>query len=98
MADEQEQDRDQEWSVVKIVESEEEATLAVGFLQANGVPAEVESLLVSELPTTVGHLGEVRVRVPADRLGEAETLLAEQDAEAGQTPAAPPVSSTGEPL
>ena len=65
----------------------------------NGVPAEVESLLVSELPTTVGHLGEVRIRVPADRLGEAEALLAEQDAEAGQT-AAPPAATTGggEPL
>ncbi|HYH47899.1 MAG TPA: hypothetical protein VEG34_19615, partial [Thermoanaerobaculia bacterium] len=59
---------------------------------------EVESLLVSEFPTAVGHLGEVRIRVPADRLGEAQTLLADQDAAAGQTPAAPPVSSTGEPL
>lgn len=95
MADEQAQ---QEWAVVKIVESEEEATLAVGFLQANGVEAEVESLLATEFPTTVGHLGEVRVRVPAGQLGEAQRLLAEQDAAAGQTPAAPPVASTGEPL
>jgi hypothetical protein len=93
MADEQ-----NEWQVAKIVESEEEATLAVGFLRSNGIEAEVESLLASELPTTLGRLGEVHIVVPAGRLAEAQGLLAEQDAAAGQAPAPPPATSTGEPL
>ena len=96
MADEPKARSDEEWQVAKIVESEEEATLVAGFLQSNGVEAEVESLLVSELPTTVGGLGEVRILVPAGQLAEAQALLAGQDAD-GETPV-PPATSTGEPL
>ncbi len=92
-----EEDGNESWAVATIVESEEEAALAAGFLQANDIPAEVESLLVSELPTTVGHLAEVRIRVPADRLAEAQALLAEQETAAGQAADAP-ADDAGEPL
>ena len=94
MADEQ---NDESWAIAKIVESEEEATLAVGFLQSNGIAAEMESLLASELPTTVGRLGEVHIVVPAEQLVEAQTLVAAQDA-AEETPASPPATPTGETL
>jgi hypothetical protein len=63
------------WGIAKIVESTEEAVLIAGFLRSNGIPAEVESLHVEELPVNLGGLGEVRVRVPADRLDEARALL-----------------------
>ncbi len=68
-------DNEQEWAVARVVESNEEAILAAGFLNSNGIPAEVESLHVDELPVNVGGLGEVRVRVPAERLAEAQALL-----------------------
>jgi hypothetical protein len=69
-----------EWGVVRIVGTEEEATLIVGFLEGCGIPAELESLVFHQEPDTVGHLGEARVRVPAERLDEARRLLDERDA------------------
>lgn len=83
------------WEIVRVVTNEEEATLAAGFLRSSGIPAEVESLAISELPVTVGgEMGEVRILVPADRLSEALTLLEESDAtpaaaEPGSAPAEP---------
>ena len=70
-----------EWGTARIVESNEEAIVVAGFLKSNGIPAEVESLHVEELPVNVGGLGEVRVRVPADRLNEALLLLEATDRE-----------------
>jgi DNA repair exonuclease SbcCD nuclease subunit len=71
-----------EWGIARIVESNEEAVVVAGFLNSNGIPAEVESLHVEELPVNVGGLGEVRVRVPADRLNDALSLLEATDREA----------------
>jgi hypothetical protein len=80
MADEASDKR--EWSVARVVETTEEAVLVAGFLNNLGIPAQVESLHVEELPVNVGGLGEVRVRVPRDRLGEAQELLEERSREA----------------
>jgi len=71
---------EREWGIAKIVESTEEAVLVAGFLNSNGIRAEVESLHVEEMPVNLGGLGEVRVRVPADRLVEARALLDASDA------------------
>ena len=68
-----------DWDVVKIVGTEEEAAIIVGFLQASGMEAAAESLLATELPADFGRLGEVRVRVPADRADEAMALLNERE-------------------
>lgn len=73
---------EREWRVAKVVESNEEAILIAGFLNSAGIPAQVESLHVEELPVNLGAMGEVRVRVPADRLGEAEALLEQSDEQA----------------
>jgi hypothetical protein len=77
MADETADER--EWGTARVVETNEEAILVAGFLNNNGIPAEVESLHVEELPVNLGALGEVRVRVPADRLEEALALLDARD-------------------
>jgi hypothetical protein len=69
------------WGTARIVESNEEAVVVAGFLKSRGIPAEVESLHVEELPVNVGGLGEVRVRVPAERLNEALLLLEATDRE-----------------
>ena len=83
------------WEIVRVVNNEEEAILAAGYLRTSGIPAEVESLAISELPVTMGNdMGEVRILVPADRLSEAMTLLDERDASA---PAPEPGSAPAEP-
>jgi hypothetical protein len=75
------------WAIARVVESNEEAILLSGFLRSNGIPAEVESLHVEELPVNLGGLGEVRVWVPADHLEEAAALLdARDDGAFSETP------------
>ena len=78
---------DAEWQAARIVGTEEEASLVVGFLNSNGIEAQVESLHASEFPTDIGHLGEVHVMVPAEQLAEAQQLLAQSDADAAARPA-----------
>ena len=69
-----------EWVTVRTVGTDQEAELIAGWLRSCELPAEVESLLFHQEPVTFGRLGEVRVKVPADRRAEAERLLAERDA------------------
>jgi len=65
-----------DWEIVTTVGSDEEATLVAGYLEAAGIPAEIESLLFHQEPVSFGRLGEVRVRVPADQLEAARRVLA----------------------
>lgn len=73
------EDLDETWRVVRTVGTEEEATVAVGFLNSNDIPAEVESLHISELPVDFGDMSQVRIRVPVERADEAIALLEAQD-------------------
>lgn len=90
-----------DWDVVKIVGTEEEAAVVVGFLQNSGIEAAFESLLASELPTEFGRLGEVRVRVPKERAEEAMALLNEREdvatGDEGDLAGAPLADQPGEP-
>jgi hypothetical protein len=79
----------EEWEIVRTVGTEEEATVVVGFLRSSGIPAEVESLHIREIPVDFGDMSQVRVRVPADRAGEATALLATVDAAPAAEPALP---------
>ncbi|HEX3528478.1 MAG TPA: hypothetical protein VH988_15545 [Thermoanaerobaculia bacterium] len=72
---------DEAWKTAKIVGTDEEASLVIGFLNNNGIEAQVESLHASEFPTDFGHLGEVHVMVPPGQLAEAQQLLETIDAE-----------------
>jgi len=64
-----------EWEIVKVVGTPEEATIVVGFLSSSGIDAEAESLHVSELPTDLGDLSEIRIRVPPGQAEDARALL-----------------------
>jgi hypothetical protein len=70
---------DTEWEIVKIVGTEEEATVVVGFLQSSGIEAVVESLHASEFPTDIGDLANVNIRVPPERAEEAKALLNQRE-------------------
>ena len=75
-----------DFDVVKIVGSEEEAALVVGFLRENGIEASEESLHASELPFEVGAFSEIRIRVPKAQAAEAAELLNErEDVATGET-------------
>lgn len=69
----------EEWEIVKIVGTEEEATVVVGFLQSSGIDAEAESLRASEFPTDIGELANINIRVPPDRAEEARALLNQRE-------------------
>jgi hypothetical protein len=76
----------EEWDIVQVLESEEDAELVAGFLESRGVRCEVESSHSNEFPVTVGTLGVVRLKVPVGQADEARRLLAERDAGAGELP------------
>ena len=69
----------EEWEIVKIVGTEEEATIVVGFLQSSGIESELESLRASEFPADIGELANVNIRVPAERAEEARALLNQRE-------------------
>lgn len=69
------------WEIVAVVGTDEEAALIAGYLQAQGLAAEVESLVFHQEPATFGRLGEARVQVPAEEAGEARRLLAERESD-----------------
>lgn len=75
---------------VKIVGTEEEAAVVVGFLQANGMDAGFESLHSSEFPADVGPLTEVRIQVPAEQAADAIRLLADTEAATAEVGDFPP--------
>jgi hypothetical protein len=70
-----------EWTVVRTLGTEEDASLVAGFLESAGIEARVESHLFHQEPVNFGKLGDVRVLVPEASLVEAERVLAERDAE-----------------
>ncbi len=69
----------EEWEIVKIVSTEEEATVVVGFLRSSGIDSEAESLHSSELPADVGDLANVNIRVPPEQAEEARALLNQRE-------------------
>jgi hypothetical protein len=69
----------EDWEIVKIVGTEEEATVVTGFLQSSGIEAVAESLHASEFPTDFGTLANVNIRVPAGRAEEARALLNQRE-------------------
>jgi hypothetical protein len=68
-----------DFDVVKIVGTEEEAAVVVGFLRESGIEASEESLHASELPFEVGGFSEIRIRVPKAQAAKAAELLNERE-------------------
>jgi hypothetical protein len=75
-----------DWEIVETLGTEEEAALIAGYLEAEGIPSAIESLLFHQEPVSFGQLGQVHVRVPAAELERARTLLeAREDLPAGDS-------------
>lgn len=67
------------WEIVETVGTDEEASLVAGFLEAEGIASQVESLLFHQEPATFGSLGEVRILVHANDLERARQLIDERE-------------------
>lgn len=73
-----------DWKVVETVGTEEEATLVAGFLEAEGIPSRIESLLFHQEPTNFGALSEVRIHVPESELDRARAILEARESSSGE--------------
>ena len=69
-----------DWEILEVVGTEEEAGIMVGYLESQGMPAQMDSAHSHEFPVNVSALGNVRVEVPAGRAEEARQLLEQREA------------------
>jgi hypothetical protein len=63
------------WVEITSVGSDDEARLLAGFLEAEGIAAEVESLRFSMEPVNLGQMSEIRIYVGAEDERRAMELL-----------------------
>jgi hypothetical protein len=78
------------WVEIESVGTEEEARLLQGFLEAEGIPCQVESLRIESMPANLGSMGEIRIYVAAESEETANELLRSRAAEYRQ------LSATGD--
>ena len=72
------------WVEIASSGAEDEANLMRGFLEAEGIPAQIENVKFSMEPINFGTMGEVRVYVPAEQEQKALDLLRSREAQYDQ--------------
>src|SRR5512134_1261648 len=70
------------WVEITSTGSEDEAKLVQGFLEAEGIPAQIENVKFSMEPVTFGMMGEIRVYVGAEDEQRAQELLRSRERQA----------------
>src|SRR5687768_18613188 len=63
------------WIEIASMGTEDEAALLAGFLDAEGIPAQIENVKFQMEPINFGAMGEIRVYVPAEHETRAQQLL-----------------------
>lgn len=63
------------WVEIASTGGEDEAKLLQGFLEAEGIPAQIESVEFHEMPATFGKLGDIRIYVATEDEQRAMDLL-----------------------
>lgn len=69
------------WVEIASTGTEDEARLMQGFLEAEGVPAQIENVKFSMEPINFGKMGDIRVYVGAQDEARAMELLRERQKE-----------------
>ena len=69
------------WVEIASTGTEDEAALLSGFLDAEGIPAQVEDVKFNMAPTDFGTMGDIRVYVPSAHEQRAHELLREREKE-----------------
>ena len=67
------------WVEIASTGTDDEAKLITGFLEAEGIPAQIESLEFSMAPTNFGNMGDIRVYVPSDHETRAQDILRQRE-------------------
>ena len=67
------------WVEITSVGSEDEARLLQGFLDAEGIPAQIENLQFRMEPTNFGMMGDIRIYVGAGDEARALQLLRDRN-------------------
>lgn len=68
------------WVEIASTGSEDEAKLLAGFLDAQGIPAQIENVKFSMEPINFGTMGDIRIYVGADDEERAIALLRSREA------------------
>lgn len=66
------------WVEIASSGTSDEATLLCGFLEAEGIAAQVENVKFEQAPINFGTLGDIRVYVKAEDEARAQQLLRER--------------------
>jgi len=69
------------WVEITSVGTDDEAKLLAGFLEAEGVPAQIENVKFSMEPINFGAMGDIRIYVSTTNEARAMELLRERQSE-----------------
>jgi hypothetical protein len=69
------------WVEITTAPNSEAAQLIQGFLEAEGIDAQIEHAEANILPTTIGKLADIRIYVPAEDEKRAIELLRQREVE-----------------
>ena len=69
------------WVEIASVGTEDEANLLQGFLQAEGIPAQIENVKFTMEPINFGTMGDIRIYVGAEDEQRAQDLLRQRERE-----------------
>ena len=69
------------WVEIASTGNEDEARLMQGFLEASGIPAQIENVKFSMEPITFGTMGDIRVYVSAEDEVRAQELMRSRERE-----------------
>jgi len=69
------------WVEIASCGTADEANLLRGFLEAEGIPAQIENVKFSMEPINFGTMGDIRIYVPEDDRTEAMQLLKQREVE-----------------
>ncbi len=72
------------WVEIASTGSEDEATLLSGFLEAEGISAQVEDVKFKEAPINFGTMGDIRVYVRSEDEQRVQELLRSRNTQAEQ--------------
>ena len=67
------------WIEIASTGTEDEATLLRGFLEAEGIPAQIENVKFRMEPINFGTMGDIRIYVSAEDEQRAQELLRSRD-------------------
>lgn len=69
------------WVEIASTGTEDEARLLSGFLEAEGIRAQIESLKFDQAPINFGNMGDIRVYVGSEDETRAQELLRKREQE-----------------